>query len=169
LFGTNTDALGALNAIESKMRVNGKMMLVLGAGGAARAIAYEAKRRGASVFLANRTEHKAKRLASELGVSFIDNAKLGTQRFDIIANATSLGMMPHVNISPLPKSMLKKRVVFDAVYTPPMTKLLRDAKSVGAEVIPGMEMYVNQAALQSALYVGKKPSIELMKKILSIS
>ncbi len=174
LIGTNTDASGALDAIESKMRVSGKMMLVLGAGGAARAIAYEAQRRGATVFLANRTERKAKQLARELAprglaVNFIANAKLGTQHFDIIANATSLGMTPHVNISPLPKSMLKKRVVFDAVYNPPMTKFLRDAKSVGAEVIPGTEMYINQAALQSALYVGKKPSIALMKKIINIS
>ena len=99
----------------------------------------------------------------------LSNASLGQHSFDIIVNATSVGMMPRVNVSPLPKSMLKKKVVFDAIYNPPMTKLLRDAKSVGAEIVQGTEMFVNQAALQSKIYTGKNPSAQVIRKLLDLA
>lgn len=164
--GTNTDAAAALDAIEEAISVKAKRMLIVGAGGAARAIAYEAKQRGAEVFVANRTEKKARALAKDLHVRCVPNASLGQNQFDIIVNATPVGMTPRVNFSPLPKSMLKKKIVFDAVYNPPMTKLLRDAKSVGAEIIQGTEMYLNQAARQSELYTGLKPSLRVMRELL---
>jgi 3-dehydroquinate dehydratase/shikimate dehydrogenase len=166
LIGTNTDAAGALDAIENVMSVNAQRMLILGAGGAARAIAYEATRRGAHVFVANRTERKAKALAQELHVACVPNASLGQYRFDIIVNATPVGMAPRVNASPLPQSMLKKKVVFDVVYNPPMTKFLRDAKAIGAEIIQGSEMYLNQAARQSKLYTKVEPSVRVMRRLL---
>lgn len=167
LYGTNTDAAGALDAIEKVMRVNRKTLLVFGAGGAARAIAFEAKRRGAIVHISNRTAKRGMQLARELGLSFVDRKHLSGQRFEIVVNATSVGMTPDVNRSPLPKALLKKKLVFDAVYNPPMTKLLTDAKSAGGRVVSGTEMYINQAALQSELYTGKKPDVTIMKKILS--
>jgi 3-dehydroquinate dehydratase/shikimate dehydrogenase len=166
LVGTNTDAAGALDAIENVLSVNAQRMLILGAGGAARAIAYEAKQRGAEVFVANRTERKAKALAQELHVACVPNASLGQYRFDIIVNATPVGMMPKANASPLPQSMLKKKVVFDVVYNPPMTKFLRDAKAVGAQIIQGTEMYLNQAARQSKLYTKVEPSVRVMRRLL---
>ncbi len=167
LYGTNTDASGALDAIEKVVRVKGRTLLVVGAGGAARAIAFEAKHRNAVVYITNRTSKKARELAKELGLSFIDQRELPRFRFDILVNATSVGMAPEINKSPVPKSLLKKKVVFDAVYNPPETKLLSEAKSVGARIVSGTEMYINQAALQSELYIGKKPDIKTMKKILS--
>jgi shikimate dehydrogenase len=148
------------------MSVNAQRMLILGAGGAARAIAFGAKQRDAEVFVANRTERKAKALAQELHVAFVPNASLGQYLFDIIVNATPVGMMPKVNASPLPQSMLKKKVVFDVVYNPPMTKFLRDAKAVGAEIIQGTEMYLNQAARQSKLYTKVEPSVPVMRRLL---
>jgi shikimate 5-dehydrogenase len=89
--------------------------------------------------------------------------------FDILVNATSVGMVPHVNESPVPKAILKKKIVFDAVYNPPMTKLLRDAEAAGSRVIHGTEMYLNQAALQSAMYTGRKPKLALMRKLIQSS
>lgn len=166
-YGTNTDAPGALDAIEKTGRVIGKRVLVLGAGGAARAIAYEAKSRGAEVLIANRTERKAKRLARELGLTFVPLQNLHEIAFDILVNATSVGMVPYINESPVPKSLLKNKIVFDAVYNPPVTKLLRDAQHVGAKTVPGTEMYINQAALQFQLYTGVKPSMAVMRRILA--
>ncbi|MBX2989941.1 MAG: shikimate dehydrogenase [Bacteroidetes bacterium] len=171
LYGTNTDAPGALDAIEKVVKVKGKAMLIAGAGGAARAIAFEAKQRGATVFFTNRTETTGRRLASEFNVNFISKTELlraGRKglEYDIIVNATPVGMTPYVNVSPLPKTILRKTIVFDAVYNPPMTKLLRDAKSAGAKIIQGTEMYFNQAALQFKLYAGVKPGISTMRQIL---
>lgn len=172
LYGTNTDAPGALDAIEKVVKVKGKSMLIAGAGGAARAIAFEARQRGATVCLTNRTESTGRKLATEFNVDFVSKTELLRAartgvRYDIIVNATSVGMTPHVNASPLLKSILKKAIVFDAVYNPPMTKLLRDAKNAGAQIVQGTEMYFNQAALQFELYAGVKPGISTMRKILS--
>ncbi len=165
-FATNTDAAGALDAIEKAAKVAGRRLLILGAGGAARSIAYEAKRRGACVLITNRTESAAKALAKEFGIEYIPHANLVSIDFDFLVNATPVGMTPNVNKSPIDKSLLRKKIVFDAIYNPPVTKLLRDARSVGAKTIQGTEMYLNQAVLQSKLYTGKKPSIALMRRLL---
>ncbi len=166
-FGTNTDAPGALDAIEKVVVVKRKRLLIVGAGGAARAIVYEAKHRGATVLITNRTEKKAKQLADEFGLEHVKKANVRNTSFDILVNATSVGMVPRANQSPLPKSILKKKIVFDAVYNPPMTRLLRDAQSVGATIIQGTEMYVHQAALQFRLYSSLKPKLEVMRRLLA--
>ncbi len=167
MFGTNTDAPGALDAIERTARVKGKRILVLGAGGAARAIAYEAKQRGAQILLCNRTHGKVVVLARSLRGT---PKKIGALRpgdFDIIVNATSVGMIPHINKSPLPIRLLKRKVVFDAVYNPPETLLLREARRVGSAIIKGTEMYIHQAARQSELYTGVRPSAATVRRLLS--
>ncbi len=166
LYGTNTDAPAALDAIEAVAKVRGKMILIVGAGGAARAIAYEAKRRGANGLIMNRDKAKAKKLASEFGLMQVDRARIRIAHYDFVVNATSVGMTPNVNDSPLPKQALKNKIVLDAVFNPPMTKLLRDAKSAGASIIKGTEMYINQAALQFELYAGVKPSKKIMRQLL---
>ena len=144
-------------------------MLILGAGGAARAIAFEARERGANVFIANRNEAKGKKLARDFGLTFLSRRELHTTKFAIIANATSVGMTPRKNESPLPRSLLDNAVVFDAVYNPLMTKLLRDAQRSGCTIVRGTAMYLNQAALQSELYTGKKPATSVMKRVLSLT
>lgn len=166
LVGSNSDAPGALDAIERVVKVRGKKMLILGAGGAARAIAYEAKQRGAEVVISNRTARKGQDFAGEFGLGFVKWGKFAGVVFDILVNATLIGMVPDVNKTPVPKSILRNKIVFDAVYNPPITRLLREAKSQGAKIIQGTEMYINQAARQSELYTGRKPETSLMRQIL---
>jgi len=165
LFGTNTDALGALDAIEKKTRVRGKVMLILGAGGAARAIAYEARQRGARVIVANRTQGRAQVLADDLHVQSVDVRDIPGTYFDVLVNATPVGMTP-ANGTPISAKLLRNKIVFDAVYNPPLTKLLRDARASGATTISGTDMYVNQALLQSFLYTGTMHRSSLVKRLL---
>jgi 3-dehydroquinate dehydratase / shikimate dehydrogenase len=166
LYGTNTDASGALDAIERRLRVRSRSVLIIGAGGAARAIAYEARRRGARVTIANRTEAKGKKLARALGVAAISLTGIPDRHFDILVNATPVGMIPETNCTPLPRQSVRASVVFDAVYNPPLTRFLHDARQNGAVVISGTEMYINQAALQYKLYTGKRADLVIMRRTL---
>jgi len=166
LTGTNTDAPAALDAIERVCRVKGKRLMIMGAGGAARAIAYEAKHRGARVSVTGRTPRRARSLARELGIMYVPLGSLRTVESDILVNATPVGMAPHTHESPFPGEVLRGKTVFDAVYNPPLTRLLRDASLCGAKIVRGTDMYVNQAALQFALYAGVPANIPLMRKLL---
>jgi len=167
LEGTNTDAPAALDAIEHVSPVRGKRMLILGAGGAARAIAYEGARRGAHVIVSSRTARAAVKLARELGVASVPLGAIRDVDAEILVNATPVGMAPRAHESPFPSSMLRGKTVFDAVYTPAMTRLLREAAGAGAKIVRGTEMYINQAAMQFALYAGVRANIPLMKKLLT--
>jgi 3-dehydroquinate dehydratase/shikimate dehydrogenase len=164
--GTNTDAAGALDAIERVLRVRGKRMLVIGAGGAARAIVFEAQRRGGSVTITNRTGSRARRLAREFGCEWIPLPRAAAVNADIVANATSVGMVPNVALTPLPAHLLRGKVVFDAVYNPAFTRLLRDARRMGCRVVTGTEMYINQAARQVRLFTGRRADVKAMRRIL---
>lgn len=168
LVGTNTDATGALDAIEQVARVKGKRVLILGAGGAARAIVYEAKRRGAEVIVTNRTATAGQQLAREIACELVKWSSRTGVEFDVLVNATPVGMAPHTDESPFPKKFLKGKIVFDVVYNPPMTRLLKEARSVGARIVPGTVMYLNQAALQCEMYTGRKPDMNIMRKLLQI-
>jgi 3-dehydroquinate dehydratase / shikimate dehydrogenase len=163
-IGENTDAAGALDAIEARFKVRNRQMLILGAGGAARAIAHEAGKRGCAVTITNRTEAKARSLARATRSRAIAWNEIPEHHFDILVNATSAGMVPHVTQSPLPRALITSPVVFDVVYNPPLTTFLRDARMNGAEIVPGTEMYINQAARQYRLYARRIPSQLLMKR-----
>jgi shikimate dehydrogenase len=166
LEGTNTDATGALDALEHVTAVRGRKILVLGAGGAARAIIYEARRRGANVVCTNRTPLKGKQLAEEFGVSYVPFETAVSVDADIVVNATSVGMAPHIDVTPFPRAMLRGKVVFDAVYNPPMTRLLTEAREEGATVISGVDMYVNQGIRQVELFTGLRPRPSRMRNLL---
>jgi 3-dehydroquinate dehydratase/shikimate dehydrogenase len=167
LTGTNSDARGALDAIEKVRRVRGTRMLILGAGGAARAIAFEARRRGASITIANRTASRGRRLARELAVHSVPWSEIPATPCDIVVNATPVGMSPHAKCTPVPARLLKAKVVFDCVYNPPVTRLLREARRRGARVVSGVEMFLNQAAIQSRLYTGRVPDRAVMKRVVA--
>jgi 3-dehydroquinate dehydratase/shikimate dehydrogenase len=141
-------------------------VLIVGAGGAARAIAFEAHCRGAEVLIANRTRRRAKRLAREFGLEEVSFAEIPGARFDILVNATPLGMDPGGGEIPLSGSQLKGKVVFDTVYNPPVTRLLRRARRGGARTVSGVEMFLNQAAIQSRLFTGRRPDISGMRRTL---
>jgi len=162
LIGYNTDVTGALKAIEKRIKVKGKKVLMIGAGGVARAIAFGIVSKGGNLIILNRTVSKARKLADELKCDYGDLDKMkGLKGVDIIINATSIGMHPDVNKTPISKDVLrkiinKKTVVFDSVYNPIMTKLLKEAKTFKCKIIAGVEMFVNQAAEQFKLFTGRK-------------
>uniref|UniRef100_A0A0D9V145 Shikimate dehydrogenase n=1 Tax=Leersia perrieri TaxID=77586 RepID=A0A0D9V145_9ORYZ len=161
LVGYNTDYIGAISAIEDGIG---------GAGGAGKAIAYGAKEKGARVVVANRTYEKAVNLAAAVGGRALRLAELETFRPEqgmILANATSLGMYPNVDGTPIPKKALSfYDVVFDAVYAPKVTRLLQEAEECGVKVVSGVEMFIRQAMGQFERFTGGIEAPEsLMREI----
>ena len=166
LKGFNTDWVGAIMSIEKKVSIKGKKIVILGAGGAARAIAFGMKKRGGRITILNRTVKKAEELSKELGCKFGPLDKVNEIECDILINATPVGMYPRVDESLVGRDVLKNiDIVFDAIYNPPKTKLLMDAESVGCLTIDGVDMLVLQGAAAFELWTGKKPDVELMKKV----
>lgn len=155
LKGYNTDWVAALSAVEERVDggIAGKRVLCIGAGGAGRGLAFGALERGAGhVTVANRTKEKALALARELGerASGVGLAEMSEDAiFDVVMNSTSVGMSPRVGDSAVDKRLFRKgMVVFDAVYNPLETRMLRDAKEAGCVTVSGLEMFVRQAAEQ---------------------
>jgi 3-dehydroquinate dehydratase/shikimate dehydrogenase len=147
--------------------LKGVKAAVIGAGGAARAIVAGLVDAGAEVVIYNRTVEKAKRLAEEFGCGFKGLGDLKNLDAEIVINCTSIGMSPKVDESPLPaESLNRNMVVFDTVYNPAETKLLKLAKRAGAKTIDGVEMFVRQAAGQFELFSGRAAKIELIRKYL---
>jgi 3-dehydroquinate dehydratase/shikimate dehydrogenase len=142
-----------------------KVVLVLGAGGIGRAVAHALRSEGALVIVANRTSERAATLAEEVGGRFVEWQGRHSVLCDVVANCTSVGMHPDVDATPLHPSFLKPGlVVFDAIYTPESTLLVKEARSRGCQVITGVELFVRQAALQFKLFTQQEPPIELMRR-----
>lgn len=167
LQGFNTDATGAIKALKEKTEVAGKKALVLGAGGAARAIIYALKEFGAEVYIFNRTLQKAEALAEKFDVDTIEFRAIKDARFDVIVNCTPIGMSPQIEQSLLTAEQIKKgSVVMDIVTNPLETQLLREAKKAGAETISGERMLLHQAASQFEIWFDKPAPFEVMEKAL---
>ena len=165
LIGHNTDCGGAMEALEEEVDLKGKKILLLGAGGAARAIGFGLKEKGSQVIISNRSPDNAHELAKDLGFIYQPLLSIREIIFDVIINATSVGMSPHDMESPLPKEFLKKgMVVMDIVYQPLKTKLLQDAEEQGSQTINGLEMLARQGAKQLEIWTGKKPEINQIKE-----
>lgn len=143
------------------MHLAGKRILVVGAGGAARAAAFGLKGREAEVFVVNRTPEKAQSLARQAKAKYVKRADLAKLSFDVIINATPLGMNGKGPL-PLEEKELNTHYVFDLVYTPAETKLLKLAKAKGLQVIPGLEMFVQQGARQFEIWTGKPAPVAEM-------
>jgi 3-dehydroquinate dehydratase/shikimate dehydrogenase len=148
VFGTNTDGYGALDAIEKKGVVRGKTMVILGSGGAARALAFEAQKRGAYVTILNRTLQRAQDLAKAVGCSS-GSLDQGPSHYDILVNSSSHCMPIEAD------QILEKRVVMDVIYHPKETFFLKQALLKGCEVVYGEEMFINQAIGQIAFWFGQ--------------
>ncbi len=156
LYGYNTDIVGIKEALK-ETEIRGKNVLVLGAGGVARPLCWFLKKNGANIFCFNRTTQKAEELMKEFGGTALDEKGLGKAAFDVIINATPVGMEPLTGESPVDKKLLRKeQTVFDLIYNPPETQLIKDAKSVGAKTINGMPMLVAQALEQVKIWSGKE-------------
>jgi len=176
LLGYNTDGIGALKALEENgITLNEKKLLLLGAGGAGKAIAFHAAREIEELVILNRTPEKAKKLAEVLRKEF--NNKINGNAFsteimkqelrdtDILVNATSVGMHPDVNQSLVSPSLLKPDLyVMDIIYNPLETKLAKDAKAVGAKVVSGIEMLVYQGAASFEIWTNHPAPVKVMKQ-----
>ena len=155
LCGYNTDYKGAIDALKKKTDLQEKKAVILGAGGAARAISYGLKKEGADIIILNRTLKKAALLANEVKGRFGGLEKIKDVKYDIIINTTSVGMWPNTKVSPIDRKYLKDKLVFDIVYNPVKTKLIRDAEKQKCIVVNGMDMFFNQAKLQFELWTTK--------------
>jgi len=168
LIGFNTDWQGAVIPLEKITTLSGKKALILGAGGAARAVVFGLLKRGVKVKIFNRTKKKAINLAKEFDCLATNlNIESEIKDFDIIINTTAVGMKPLENETPIPtKFITNKQIVFDIVYVPFETKLLREAKKRGAKIIHGIEMLLHQGTAQFEIYTGHKAPEEVMRRVL---
>lgn len=166
LTGYNTDWLGITGPLGQRITLSGKTVAIIGASGAARAAAYGVTSQGATIEIYNRTVKKAETLANEFGgKEFPLEAIEHVKHADIIINTTPIGMAPYTFETPLPKKYItKQHIVFDVIYTPRETRLLKEAKEKGAAIIHGTEMFLEQAIAQFELYTGHNAPIEAMRK-----
>ena len=165
LIGYNTDGPGLLHSLDqARIEYKGRKVLLLGAGGAARAIAYSLKQAGAQVMISNRSPERAKQLGEAIGVGVVTGALLeaALKTCDLLINTTSVGLKDPQS-SPLPEGVLPRHAaVVDIVYNPAETKLLRDAKGAGVQTLGGLPMLVWQGALAFELWTGVKPDVRVM-------
>ncbi len=164
LYGCNTDYVGALRALEKKLRIKGSRALIFGAGGSARAAAFALKRAGAVVAICARREIAAKELARAVGGEVVPRRALRTEYFDAILNATPLGMHPHDGISPLAPGELHCRIVMDLIYRPQRTQLLKIAAKKGIATVSGVEMFLAQGMAQWEIWTGRRAPEAAMRR-----
>jgi shikimate dehydrogenase len=164
LVGYNTDAIGALKAIEEKMDLAGKHCHVIGAGGAALAIAFILKQQGVQLSISNRSKNRGENLAKSLGCPFVPLKKIKDVQADLLVHTTPVGMYPNVDQCLISPDMLHAgTVVMDIVYNPIETRLLQTAKSRDCLTISGLHMFVHQGGEQFKLWTGKKAPVNAMR------
>ncbi|MGA2358916.1 MAG: shikimate dehydrogenase [Terriglobales bacterium] len=165
LYGFNTDVAGVVRPLEQRLSIENAKVLVLGAGGAARAAVFGLKERGAEVWILNRSSAKGQKLARQAKARTIKRADVRKIAFDVIINATPVGM-GNTRDCPLKNDEIQARVVFDMVYDPVETHLLQVARAKGIDVIPGVEMFVQQAARQFEIWTGKPaPAGDMLRAV----
>jgi 3-dehydroquinate dehydratase / shikimate dehydrogenase len=168
LYGFNTDTAGVVRPLEQRIGLEGARVLVLGAGGAARAAVFGLKERGCEVFILNRSMATAQKLARRAKARTLKRIDLKKATFDVIINATPVGM-GNTKDSPLNENEINARYVFDMIYDPVETRLMKMAKARGAQVIPGIEMFVHQAARQFEIWSGKPAPWDDMLRVVTIA
>jgi len=167
----NTDYAGALDAITAGMKItkakmNGLPVAVVGAGGVSRAIVAGLSDAGAQIRIYNRTVEKAEKLAAEFNCEFAPLGDLKSLDAKLLINCTSIGMHPNVEATPVPKESLKRGMaVFDTVYNPAETLLLKEARKKRMKTIDGISMFVNQAMAQFKLFTQNEGNSDLMRKV----
>lgn len=171
----NTDAQAALDSLQAHLPAGpdgkpvplaSRNVLIVGAGGVARAIAFALKKLNLPITLTNRTAERGEKLATEVGCRFVDWTARHNVDCDTVINCTSVGMHPNIDESPIHHSFLKAGLfVFDTIYTPETTKLIREAQARGCQVLTGVDMFVRQAALQFELFTGQPAPLELMTSV----
>lgn len=166
LEGYNTDCSGAVMAILEKTGLKGKRVVLCGAGGAARAIAFGVKKEGAELVILNQIREEGEKLASDTGSVYRPLEDFPEDGCDIIINSTPLGMSPNIDASPVnPDVFRSSMTVMDIVYNPLQTKFLKDAAKAGCTVIDGTKMFIYQGAIQFELWTGEKAPFEIMSSV----
>jgi 3-dehydroquinate dehydratase / shikimate dehydrogenase len=165
LYGFNTDVAGITGPLEKRISLRGAKVLVLGAGGAARAAVFGVRDKGADVFILNRTPETAQKLARQSGSKTIKKEAVAKTTFDAIINATPIGMAGNKAPQLLEAKDLNTKLVFDLVYNPLETPLLRLARQQNIPIITGIEMFVQQGARQFEIFTGKPAPEEEMLRV----
>jgi 3-dehydroquinate dehydratase/shikimate dehydrogenase len=165
LYGFNTDVAGIVGPLEKRMSLRGAKALVLGAGGAARAAVFGLRDKGADVFILNRTAETAQKLAKQSGSKTIKKEAVAKTPFDVIINATPIGMAGQKGAQLLEGKDLNTKLVFDLVYNPLETPLIRLARQQNIPIITGVEMFVQQGARQFEIWTGKPAPEEEMLRV----
>lgn len=171
----NTDGPAALSSLEDALpadpesgerSLRNKTVLILGSGGVARTIAFGLRQKDAIIAITSRNSEKAHKLAADVGCNVIEWSQRHARHFDVLINCTPLGMAPNVDASPfLPSGLQEHAVVFDTIYTPETTLLVKAATERDCIVVTGVEMFVRQAEAQFRLFAGADPPLGLMKTL----
>ncbi len=174
LSAYNTDCAAALDSITNALGIERAGLkkvpvAIIGAGGVARAIVAGLTDAKAKVKIYNRTIERAKKLAHEFKCDYADLDDLRKLKAKLVINCTSIGMHPNTNVTPVDEKFLKKDMaVFDTVYNPAETLLLKQAKFLGCRTISGLDMFINQAAAQFKLFTGRGASVEVMRTVIGV-
>jgi 3-dehydroquinate dehydratase/shikimate dehydrogenase len=169
LYGFNTDVAGIVRPLEMRMRLLGLRVLVLGAGGSARAAVFGLKERGADVYILNRTPGPAQTLARQAKAKAINRSMLKKLQFDVLINATPVGMEGNRDPLPVSEQEFQAKYFFDMVYNPAETKMVRLARTKGMHVILGSEMFVQQGARQFEIWTGKPAPLMEMQRVVDFA
>jgi 3-dehydroquinate dehydratase/shikimate dehydrogenase len=165
LYGFNTDVFGVLRPLEQRIVLENARILVIGAGGAARAAVFGLRERNAQVFITNRSSGAAEKLARQSKSKLISRTELKKQQFDVIINATPVGMLEESvknGDAPLGEKELNAKYLMEMVYSPLETKLVKMARAKGIHIISGAEMFVHQGARQFEIWTGKPAPLDEM-------
>ncbi len=164
LFGYNTDCLGATNALLEKTGIKDKDVVILGSGGAARAIGFGIVSEGGRLTILGVLKDEGENLANDLGVNYYHPSELRNIDCRILINATPVGMTPNTEAMPVQKQDLNKdMVVMDIVYNPIKTRLLKKAENLGCITVDGASMFVYQGAAQFGMWTGEKAPVDIMR------
>lgn len=167
LYGTNTDWVGTNQALMDQITLKGKRAVILGAGGAAKAIGFGLQEEGVAVTIQSRTESRGRMLAKQLDCPWISLYAEPDGEADILINATSVGMKPNSEVSPIQAAHIAGyQVVMDIVYAPLKTTLLKDAEAAGCICISGLEMLLYQGVAQFELWTARNAPVDVMRDAL---
>jgi 3-dehydroquinate dehydratase/shikimate dehydrogenase len=173
---SNTDAEAALDSLRAhlplgadnlQLTLAARKVLILGAGGLARAVAHALQKENvAALALTNRTKERGEFLTNEVGCKFVDWNARHQVECDTVINCTSVGMHPNLDEMPIHQSFLHPELmVFDTIYTPETTMLIREARTRGCHCLTGVDMFVRQAGLQFQQFTGQAPPLDLMAMV----
>jgi shikimate dehydrogenase len=167
LRGFNSDWVGANRALSDHIDLAGRTVILLGAGGSARAIAFGLQEAGAEVLLCSRTAARGKKLAADIGCAWYPLAEVDRLPGTVLVNATSVGMVPKTGETLVARENLARfAVVMDIVYAPRETRLLREAGEAGCQVVHGLEMLLYQGVTQFEMWTGLAAPVEVMRSVL---